>query len=314
MAKQNREQFLNLLKPVRRQLLFAAALKELQHLLFYGGAAILIVLLLARTVVIPDLPVYLSAAALVSLSLSFWRFWFRKPGFREAAAVYNRFVPDDRVLTAYSLLDSEGLVERLQLEEALSYMKRDHESVLKRKKQFLYPKWVLGALAVLLAVSAAAYLPSTTMERASQLEEEKEMVESAEEELKEKAKKEKDPETQKLIDETAKEISKLDSAAEALKKLEKQNKSLELQKMKELERQRKLEETKSRLNNAGLSSLAAALDNKELNKAMEELKELQKNPAELSDGQKEALQELAQKDGPLTDEEIAGWQNSWSRH
>lgn len=304
MAKQNREQFLNLLKPVRRQLLFAAAMKELQLLLFYGGASILIVLLLARTVVITDLPVYLFAAALASLSFSFWRFWIRKPGFREAAAVYNRFVPDDRVLTAYSLLNSEGLMELLQLEEALAYMKRDQASVLKRKKQFFYPKWFLGALAVLLAVSAAAFLPSTKMERASQLDEEKEIVESAEKQLNEKAEKEKNPETRKLIEETAEEISKLDSAAEALKELEKKNKSLELQKMKEQERQRKLEETKSRLDNAGLSSLAAALDNKDLNKAMDELKELQKNLEELSDKQKEALQELAQKDGPLTDEEL----------
>ncbi|QED47510.1 hypothetical protein [Cytobacillus dafuensis] len=302
---EDRHQFEKLIKPIQRQLLFQLIIKEVQLLLIFAGATSFLLLLIARILVIPFLKYYFILMFIVLFSIFIIRIWKNHPNMQKAVSIYNQFVPDDRVVTAFNFLKTDSIMAELQLADAVKNMKKSQDIVRKRKKNYLYPKWllisfVLTSLAVLLFFS-----PNEKINSAKQQEKEIKLVAETEKKLKEEIKKEKDPNVKKALKEALEKVAEQKSVEEALKELAKQKKELELKALKEKEKQLALENWKQDLKNNGLTDLEKMLNQKNLAAIEKELAKLNEKWNELNEEQKNAFNQLAENEGQLTEEELA---------
>ncbi|MEH7388772.1 hypothetical protein V7149_17945 [Bacillus sp. JJ1503] len=302
---EDRKQFEKLLRPIQKQLLVQLIIKEVQLLLVFAGALSLFLLVLARFIVIPFVNYYFLSIMLTLFIIFIIRIWRKRPKKYEAAIIYNHFVQDDRVLTAYSFLKTQGVIAALQLSDAVKHMKNTSEMVYKRKKHFFYPKWLFLSLAFTAAAIFLFVSPNENINLAKQKEKEIKLVAEAEKKLKEEIKKEKDPEVKKALQEAADKMAEKKSAEEALKELAKQKKELELKALKEKEKQMALENWKNELKNNGLSDLEKLLNEKNLKAIEKELAKLNEKWNGLTEEQKMAFNQLAENDRQLTEEELA---------
>ncbi|KAB2337478.1 hypothetical protein F7731_07680 [Cytobacillus depressus] len=302
---EERKQFARLLKPVQNQLLFQLVMKEIQLLLLFAGALSLALLLLARLIVIPFINYYFITLILVLFVITIIRIWMNRPTMHGAAVIYNKYVPDDRVMTAYSFLNAEGIIASLQLSDALVHMKKSSNIVYKRKKNYFYPKWLLLFLTLTVGACFLWMFPNENIQLAKQKEKEIKLVAETKKKLKEEIKKEKDPEVKKALQEAKDKLGEMKSAEEALKELAKQKKELELKALREKEKQTALENWKTQLKNNGISDLEKMLNQKNLAAIEKELSKLNEKWNELSEEQKQALSQLTENEGQLSEEELA---------
>jgi hypothetical protein len=305
ISVEDRNQYLRLLKPVKRQLLFQLIVKEFQVFLSTAAVLVLCLMVLARLFVIPYLPNYLMLIIFLSAIFAAFRIWKKRPDIIQTASLYNRFVAEDRVITAHSFLLDDAVLARLQLADAVKHMKKVHHQVLGRKKVFIHPKPVLICLAFLGLAVFLYMIPGEKMELAQKWEKENKIVEEAKEELEKKAEKEKNPEVKKALEKAKEKIAEKKSAEEALKELAKQTKSLELKAIKEKEKSLSLENMKNTLDNSGLKQLSRMLEEKDLSSFREELSKLDKQKKELSVDQSNALKQLTGGDEMLSEEELS---------
>ncbi|WNS77142.1 hypothetical protein RRV45_09200 [Bacillus sp. DTU_2020_1000418_1_SI_GHA_SEK_038] len=302
---EDRKQFKNLLRPIQKQLLVQLIIKEVQLLLVFAGALSLLLLVLARFIVIPFVNYYFLSFILALFIIFIIRIWRKRPKLHEAVIIYNHFVPDDRVLTAYSFLKTEGIMAAIQLSDAVKQMKSTSEKVYKRKKQYFYPNWLFLSLVFTAAAIFLFVSPNENINLAKQKEKEIKLVTEAEKKLREEIKKEKDPEVKKTLQEAVDKMGEKKSAEEALKELAKQKKELELKALKEKEKQMTIENWKNELKNNGLSDLEKVLNEKNLEAIEKELAKLNEKWNGLTDEQKKAFNQLAENDSQLNEEELA---------
>lgn len=301
---EKKKQFINLLKPIKQQLLLQLIWKELQFLFMGAGAASFLLVIAASFIVIPFLHYYFAGFAVVLLLVFLLRIWRGKPDLFKAALLYNTYVPDDRVITAFTFLEKDGDLKKLQLSDAIEHMKKVHSQVLHRKKYFIQYKWLgAGLIFILASILLVFTVSEEKLELAKQREMEIKLVKEAEKELKDKAKEEEDSEVKKLLEEALEEIKK--EPEKALQELERQAKNLELKLLKEKEKQQNLENWRKELNESGLNELANLLDEKKLQEFEKELAELNQNRNELTPEQQKALNSFSQKEGKLSEEQIA---------
>ncbi|WP_235192220.1 hypothetical protein [Cytobacillus firmus] len=305
ISVEDRNQYLRLLKPVKRQLLFQLIVKEFQVFLSIAAVLALCLMVLARLFVIPYLQNYFLLIILLSAIFAAFRIWKKRPDIIQAASLYNRFVSEDRVITAYSFLLDDAVLARLQLADAVKHMKMVHHQVLGRKKVFIHPKPVLMCLAFLCLAVLLYMIPGEKMDLAQKWEKENKIVEEAKEELEKKAEKVKNPEVKKALEKAKEKIAEKKSAEEALKELAKQTKSLELKAIKEKEKSLSLENMKNTLDNSGLKQLSRMLEEKDLSSFREELSKLDKQKKELSVDQSNALKQLTGGEETLSEEELS---------
>lgn len=301
---EDHKQFEQLLKPIRRQLLIKLILKEVQLLFLLTGACVFLLITVASFVVVPFLIYYFLAMFFLLMIILLIRIWLNRPGLYESALVYNTFVAEDRVLTAFSFLGNSGELESLQLADTIFFMKKVQNEVYKRKKYVIFPKWITIGFLFFLASVAFYFTVPDSFESAKKLEKEIKLVKEVEKELEEKVEKEKDPEVKKALKEAQQKLSQTKSAEEALKELEKQSKKLELQAIKEKEKQKALRNWQNELDRNGLGNLANLLEQKNLEAFEKELKELNKKWDELSKEQQKAISQFSEKDQQLSDEEL----------
>ena len=219
--------------------------------------------------------------------------------------IYNQFVPDDRVLYAYKFLEDDRIIAVLQVADAISHMKNTQEAVIRRKKQYWYPRRLLLILTLIAGSILLFVTPNDKIEMAKQHEKEIKLAAEAEKELEEKIKKEKDPEVKKILKEIKDKLADKKTAEEALKELAKQTKNIELKELKEKEKQTVLENWKAELKKSGLENLEKLINQKNLEAIEKELTKLNEKWSELSEEQKKALSQLAQKEEQLTEKELS---------
>lgn len=302
----DRTQYIKLLKPIQRQLFFELMMKEAQFVLAIGGAISCLLLVCARFFIIPFLSYYFYTLLLLAVIIFLSKLWKNHPTLKRTAFVYNQFVPDDRVITSFSFLESEGAIASLQLSDTVKHMKQQHEKVLKRKKRLFYPKWLLMSLLFVSGALLLLYFPSEKLELAKQKENEIKLIAEEKEKLKEQIKAEKDPNVKKKLEEVQEKLATMKSAEEVLNELAKQSKELELAALKEKERQASFENWKEQIKNSGLATLKKMIDEKNVAAIEKELAMLNEKWNELSDEQKQAFGQLAQQqDRELTEEELA---------
>ncbi|AND39358.1 hypothetical protein A361_09540 [Cytobacillus oceanisediminis 2691] len=304
ISVENRNQYLRLLKPVKRQLLFQLIVKEFQVFLLSAAVLAFFLMMAARFFVIPFLQNYLLLILFLSAIYAAFRIWKKRPDMIQTASLYNTFVAEDRVITAHSFLHDDGILARLQLADAVKHMKKVHHQVLGRKKTFILPKPFLMFLSFLGLAVLLYMIPGEKMELALKQEKEIKIIEEAKEKLEKKAEKEKNPEVKKALEEAKDKIAEKKSAEEALKELEKQTKSFELKAIKEKEKSIALDNIKNNLDKSGLEQLSRMLKEKDLASFREEFSKLDKQRKELNEYQRNALKELTGSDAQLSEEEL----------
>ncbi|RDU38547.1 hypothetical protein DRW41_03015 [Neobacillus piezotolerans] len=297
-------QFLKLLSPVRRQLRLKRAILGAQYGFAIGAAVFVAVLLVARMVVFP----YYHQAAYVCSGLVFiiaFLFFIRRlPGWKEAAALYNSYIPEDRVLSAHSFLGEDGAIQKLLIKETVSRMKMEQERVLSRKKKYPITKWfTVGILIAASAVSLEQF-PTKNIETAVKRQSELEVVKKAEKAMAAQLKKEINPLSKKELEELMEELAKARTPEEALKAIDRKRKELVLKELKEKEKNATLEALANELEGAGLEKLASSLAEKDVDKALEEIKRLSNNGGKLSPAQSSAMKKLTGTDGRLSEEQL----------
>ncbi|WP_053366168.1 hypothetical protein [Bacillus sp. FJAT-27245] len=300
----DKRQFLKLLAPVKRQLRLARVFAAAQYGLASAGAGCVIVLLLARMVVFPY---YYEAAAVCSILafLSVFLFFIRRlPGWKEAAGLYNSYVPEDRVIAAHSFQDQDGPIEKLLIKETVSYMKREQARVLSRKKKYRITKWLAAGILLAAAALSLEQFPNKKIELAEKRKTEIAIVKKAEENISAQMKKEKNPLAKKELEELKKELAKARTPEEALNTIERKKKELVLKELKEKDLNSGLESLITEMEEAGLKKLASAIAEKDVEKAMAEIGRLSKDGAQRTPAQSAALKKLAGTDGALSGKQL----------
>ncbi|MFF2449849.1 hypothetical protein ACFVSW_22665 [Neobacillus sp. NPDC058068] len=302
---EDKSQFYQLLKPVRRQLLIKRTVVEFHYWILAASIFSVLLLVAARVVVIPFYQEMLWIGCLLLLPIVVFRIWRNRPGWREAAQLFNAYIPEDRVITALSFLDEEGMLQKLQLAEALTLMKKEQHRVLARKKGYFSPKWLLMA-AVFICLSALLnFLPNQNLQLAAKKETEMAIMKKVEKKLEEKAKKEQNKEAKKALEKAQELMTKTSTPKEALASIAKQKKELELKALKEQEKQENFQAWQQELKNTNLNKLAAALEAKDSKNIQKELEQLNKKFDSLTESQKKALSRMSGSDKKLSEKEIA---------
>ncbi|KRF68125.1 hypothetical protein ASG99_01185 [Bacillus sp. Soil768D1] len=297
-------QFLKLLKPIQQQLLIQLLLKEGQLLLLAVAVWSFLLLFIARIMVIPFILRYFFIGLICLLVFFLYRVVKRKPDKKMAALLFNKFVPDDRVVTGFAFLGNAGELETLQLRDAIRHMKIHQEKILSRKKRWFYPKWLTSALCLAVCVLLFIFYPNKEMKEAQKLEKEVKIVEEVKKELEKKANDSKEPAVEKALKEVKKKMALEKDGEKALEALAKQSSELQLKEMKQKEKQKLLEEWQEQTKKSGFSELEKALAQKDMSKVEKELQKLNEKWDELPDEQKQALESLTEQENPLSEEEL----------
>ncbi|WP_059170112.1 hypothetical protein [Bacillus sp. FJAT-27445] len=300
----DKKQFLKLLSPVRRQLRLARVFTAIQYGFASAAAACVAVFLIARIVVFPYYNQAAAVCSLLALSLVFLFFMRRLPGWKDAAEIYNGYVPEDRVLSAHSFHHEDGVIQKLLIKETVSYMKREQEHVLSRKKKYRITKWFAAGILLAAAAMALDQVPNKKIELAEKRQTELAVLKKAEKELAGQIKKEKNPLTKKELEELKKELAMARTPDEALKAIDRKRKELALKELKEKEKTSGLESLVTELEEAGLEKLASSIDEKDVDKALEEIRLLSKNGEKRSPAQSAAMKKLTGTAGSASEEKL----------
>lgn len=299
------QQFLKLLSPVLRQLRIKRALFWLQTGVALAGGVTLAVLLAARIIVFPYYHRTALILSVLILAIVLVLIFRRPPGLKDAAALYNNYIPEDRVISALSFYKEEGLVQKLQLAETVSHMKQVEDRVLNRKNKYPLNKWLAIGLLLFSAAFISDAYPNKTLKLSEKRQTELEVLKETKKSVAKKAGKEKNPAAKKALEELEKELAKAKTPEEALKLIEKKRNELALKELKEAEKSRELAKMSEELQKNGLDQLAAAIDEKDIEKAVSELEKLNKNRDSLTDSQKQSLNNLTGQDSELSKVQLA---------
>ncbi|WHY79313.1 hypothetical protein QNH20_09320 [Neobacillus sp. WH10] len=297
--------FIKLLQPLRRQLLLKRIFIEFHYWILAASAFSVMILTAARIFVIPFFHEIIWLGCFMIFLVFVIRTIRKLPGLREAAKLFNSYIPDDRVITAFSFLDDEGKLQKLQLAEALPFMKKEQQQVLERKKSYIMPKWLFIAVVLICLSALLNYYPNQNLQLAVKKETEMKVLKKVEKKLEEKEKKENNAETKKALEKAQEIISKNSDPKETLLELAKQKKELELKALKHQEKLENFQAWQQELKKADLNKLAATLEEKDIDKIKKELEQLTKNYDSLTESGRQALGKLTGSNQKLSEKEIA---------
>ncbi len=274
-------QFYQLLKPLHRKLWFATLIKNLQIFLLCCSGIWLVWMVISRIVLISGSHIFLPFAYFLALTFTVTKIYLERPTWKDTVNVMNDFVPDDLVLTAYSVLGKDGDLERLIVRDAEREVQDNIEKALKRKTRTLSP-FLLGTALLFFALGILSYyFPNDIMLANREREEERKAVIEFKKELKETLDLE-DEDVKKLMA----EIEEAGSAEEIAEILEQAYRELELA---ELQAENKLHDWQKELEEAGFHELAENLGANNLESVMDELINLQKEFSHMSTAEQNAL-------------------------
>lgn len=299
------EQFNHLLKPIKTKIFIEIVMKELFILFALSGGVVLLITLITSLFIIPFVSFFITIGISVTILIFIVRICINYPKTKQLVAIYNQYVEEDYAITAYQILKKDGLMEEIILRKALQEMKKKQAAVRKRRIQFFYPKLLTIALVSFMFITLLFLFPTATLELSKQKETELKVIKKTEKELEEKIKNESNKNVQKKLDNLAQIIKKQDTVKKALDEVDKQQKEADLKKRKESEKQNALENKRKLIQNSGLSSLAEAIEKKDVSLIKKEWQDANKQYQALKEEQKTALNQLSGLNGELTEEQLA---------
>ncbi|MBD5471012.1 MAG: hypothetical protein HDR19_07850 [Lachnospiraceae bacterium] len=173
------KEFLKMIEACRRRMNLAGFLKMLLFALCVGAGVGILFQIAAFILPIYYVNLYTVLALLLALPAAGIAAFVKRFHMEQAALAMDRFGFDERIVTAYENLEREGALITLQREDAMRELRTNRDRI---RIPLLPPfKKMLPLLGMLVLVSALAFIPSVTKERASELH-------SVKEEAKEKTK------------------------------------------------------------------------------------------------------------------------------
>ncbi|WP_181444447.1 hypothetical protein [Bacillus sp. 03113] len=299
-----KKQFYSLLKPIQRELFWEQLLKEVQLLLMIAGGLFLIMRLIASVWIIPFFFTFFFIGCILLIGFICFRLWYSRPDVSAAAHVFNGFVEEDDVVTAFSFLNRNGAMERLQLLKTVRLMKKQMPLVLQRKKIYFYPKWIVLFFLFLFSSTLLHQFSFEKWDLAKKRETEIELLSDAKKELKKEMKKVKEPSVKEELAKTVHELNQAKTPREALKTMEKQVKQLELKQIKEQENKKKWNSFQPVLNDKEFQNLSESLKSQNISEIENALREANKNWNQFSDHQRNSWKNLTNQNRSLTEKEL----------
>ncbi|MBS4172333.1 hypothetical protein [Bacillus sp. FJAT-49736] len=300
-----KNQFKNLLISVMRQLWLLHVTKQIQLLFLLTGAYSFLLFLISRILVIPYIYKYWLIGFFIIILFGTLRIFRQRPTFKQSVQLYDDFLGENRAGTAFAFIEREEEIYQLQRNDAVKQMKETKNQVLQRKKKWIYSMWIICGILLWSGAAASHFIPNATMHAAKQKEKELELIKKVEKKLGKQAKVQTNKELEKTLEKVKKDLKSSKDAREALNKLIKQNNQLELKQYKANVQKAKLQNLQNDLKSAGLNSLAKALSQNDIKSLGKEFDRLKQNWNQLSEKQKQALQQLSNSTKPLTKEELS---------
>jgi len=270
------QQFLQLLRQIRKKLWVNQLWYYSQLLLVYAGVFALCIVLTAALVVIPYWERILwvgCASVFIGVALLFYR---RRTTLKDSALIYDRFVDDNRVTAAYSSLHSGHALSSLVVHDALKKMKRVHPEVLKYGKKRIKPSFLLSS-GILIFLSSLIFTQwDDSFQEANRIEKEKEIIADSNKRIAEQAKKKENASIKEKLLKKNEELEKVKEATKRYDEIIKKVKELEFQK-KSIEKQNeKLQEVKKKIANINVENVKKALQEKNSDKLQRAFNEMTK--------------------------------------
>jgi|GEM_PF-3778299 len=287
------EIFLRQLDTVRKSLLRERMVGEAQLFLVSGAVFSFLLFSVARFIPIPYLERYFFIGIPACLSFSILHLFRTKPGRLEAAKLANRYVEEDRVLSAFHFLNDSSPVSFLLIRDAVFSLERELPRIRNREKRWFYPlRLVTSSLLILLSLWMVSH-PNGVMEAASRKEQEMEVLKDFRKKTKEEIEKEKDVNRKEELARILEKLQDADHLEELWIQLEERKKETRLERFREEEKHYRMENWANRFEKTGLKELADSLRAGD-SKAMERvLEKLEKDADTLTPGQKQVLSDFA---------------------
>jgi hypothetical protein len=258
------QQFLQLLRQIRKKLWVNQLWYYIQLLLVYAGVFALCIVSIAALVVIPywERILWVGCASIfIGVAILFYR---GRATLKDSASTYDVFVEDNRVTAAYSSLHSGHALSSLVVHDALKKMKRAHPEVLNHRKKKIKPSFLLSS-GILMLLSLLIFTQwDDSFQEANRIEKEKKIIADSNKRITEQAKKKENASIKKKLLRENEELEKVKEATKRYDEIIKKVKELELQK-KSIEKQNeKLQEAKKKI--ADVENINKALQEKNSDK------------------------------------------------
>ncbi|MFC7784555.1 MULTISPECIES: hypothetical protein [unclassified Rossellomorea] len=270
------QQFLQLLRQIRKKLWINQLCYYIQLLLVCAGVFVLGIVLMAALVVIPywERILWVGCHSIfIGVAILFYR---RRATLKDSALTYDVFVEDNRVSSAYSSLHSGHALSSLVVHDALNKMKRAHPEVLKYRKKRIKPSFLITSGTLMLLSLLIFTQWNTSFQEANRIEKEKEIIAESNKRIEEKAKKKENASIKEKLLKKNEELGKVKEAAKRYDEITKKVKELEFHK-KSIEKQNeKLQEVKKRIADIHLENVNKALQEKNSDKLQRAFNQLTK--------------------------------------
>lgn len=286
------KKFIGFLKPIKKQLFFEHTIKELQVLLLLFGMVYFFWMMVSRVWIIASIPKFILISTIAVGLIVLIRIWRKSPSEKDAVLLMNRYIPEDRVLSAYSFNNQPGEMEQLLIRDAVKHMERQLPVVLKRKRKWLYPKILLTAFLFIGFGALSQLLPNSIMEAGIEKGKEEKVVDEMKKNLEEEIEKLENDEEKQILKEHLEDLKKAETSEQFMEGIEKAYNEIELEKQKETIKQQELQNIKKSLEEAGFADLGEAIEKQDQEKINHELKELAENLDQLTPEERSALSEM----------------------
>ncbi|WRP08267.1 hypothetical protein U9J35_08955 [Rossellomorea aquimaris] len=303
------QQFLQLLRQMRKKLWVNQLWYYIQLLLVYAGVFALCIVSIAALVVIPywERILWVGCASIfIGVVILIYR---RRATLKDSALAYDRFVDDNRVTAAYSSLHSGHALSSLVVHDALKKMIRAHTEVLKYRKKKIKPSFLLSS-GILILLSLLIFTQwDDSFQEANRIEKEKEIIADSNKRITEQAKKKENASIKEKLLRENEELEKVTEATKRYDEIIKKVKELELQK-KSIEKQNeKLQEAKKKI--AVVENVDKALQEKNSDKFQRAFNQMSKEQRDqllmaLKSQDIDSLEELSElmKESNSVDEQL----------
>ncbi|MGE6753297.1 hypothetical protein ACQKFO_07590 [Rossellomorea sp. NPDC071047] len=270
------QQFLQLLRQIRKKLWINQLWYYTQLLLVYAGVFVLSIVSIAALVLIPYWERILWVGChfiFIGVAILFYR---RRATLKDSALTYDRFVEDNRVTAAYSSLHSGHALSSLVVQDALKKMKRAQPEVLKYRKKRIKPSFLLSS-GILMLLSFLIFTQwNTSFQKANRIVKEKEIIAESSKRITEQAKKKENAPIKEKLLKNNEELEKVKDASKRYDEMIKKVKELEFQK-KSIEKQNeKLQEVKKKIADIKVENVNEAIQEKNSDKLQQALKQMTK--------------------------------------
>ncbi|PFA68869.1 hypothetical protein CN378_05145 [Bacillus sp. AFS015802] len=274
------QQFLQLLKQIRKKLLISQLGYAIQLLLVYAGAFALFITTLASIIAIPYWDRFLWIGVTFLFISGGVVSYQRRATLKDSARFFDRFIEDNHVTAAYSSLYSEHALSPLVIRDALGKMIDAIPEIKRYRKRIIQPRSLIFTTVLVLLCLLIFTQRDVTFQEAKRMEKDKEIIAESTKRISNQAKKKENAAIKERLLKENEKLKKKKLARERYEEITKKVKELDLQK-KTMEKQlAKLREVKKELGRLNLPDINTAIqhtDSKKLQQVFNQLSELQKN-------------------------------------